>query len=86
MSWNYRILDHGTHCALHEVFYTDEEPTGWTVEPVDFVCDTEEGPDGITKSLEMAIGDAVKWPVLKVSGDRLLPKPQRPLPRLDRNA
>ncbi len=48
---------------------TEEGPDGisWTAEPITFVCDPEEGPAGIIRSLEMALADARKLPVLKVT-------------------
>lgn len=68
MTWNYRIIDHGTHLALHEVFYDEAgAPFSWTAEPVRFVCDPEEGSKGIILSLEMALDDARQRPVLDVN-------------------
>lgn len=64
MTWNYRIvkrLDGGY--ALHEVYYNAETANGMTKYPTDFVCDLEEGPEGIVKSLEMALKDAKTRPV-----------------------
>lgn len=68
MSWNYRILKNLTHkgdpyFAIHEAFYNDTgEVNGWTKEPVTFVGDTVEE---VCRSLEMALSDARKHPVLE---------------------
>lgn len=59
MSWNNRVLDHGTHFALHEVFYHDDDSVRcWTVEPVGFVSPPEEGVAGLALQLERALRDA----------------------------
>lgn len=72
--WNYRILDHGDHFALHEVFYTPRgRPRSWTEDAITFGSDPEEGADGIIGSLEMALADARKHPVLRVRGEKLVP-------------
>jgi len=63
MTWNYRILNHGTHYALHEVYYRDGKPASYTAEPVAFVCDPEDGAEGVIASLTMAL-EAGKRPVL----------------------
>lgn len=78
MTWNYRIVkfkntprnkeftgeDH--YYALHEVYYNEAgKPDGITENPITFVCDEEEGPDGITRSLERALKDAKNRPVLR---------------------
>ena len=69
MSWNYRIIRHKEgHFALHEVYYDDAgTPHSYTADPISFVSDEEEGPDGIIASLEHALTDARTKPVLDVS-------------------
>ncbi len=68
MSWNYRVLDHGTHFALHEVYYREDGSVrGWTAEPVGFVSPPEEGVEGLALSLERALSDARRQPVLRVA-------------------
>lgn len=58
MTWNYRVIDFGTHMALHEVYYDEHgHPTSYTKEPVSFVVDQEEGRAGIISSLRMALND-----------------------------
>lgn len=68
MNWNYRIIDHGNHLALHEVHY---DKTGavryWTAEPIMFVAAPEEGAEGIAGALQMALADARNRPVLAIS-------------------
>ena len=44
MTWNYRILDFGTHYALHEVHYDNDIPHSWTEEPCSFAWDIDETP------------------------------------------
>ncbi|HEX8382885.1 MAG TPA: hypothetical protein VF592_05855 [Sphingomonas sp.] len=66
MSWNYRIIDHGTHLALHEVYYDAAgRPTAWTAEPADFLSNSEDGTAGITDALTMALRDATTRSVLR---------------------
>ena len=67
MSWNYRILDHGNHFALHEVFYDGDAVRCWTQQPVGFVVDAHEGGVGIAVALEIAQRDACRRPVLVVA-------------------
>lgn len=65
MSWNYRIIDHGTHLALHEVYYDQRGRVNtWSAEPTTFISDTDEGADGLALSLEQALSDARNRPVL----------------------
>jgi hypothetical protein len=67
-TWNYRIVRHhqpSEWFGLHEVFYDEAGcPTSMTANPVDFVCDGDEGSAGIIGSLEMALADAKGRPVL----------------------
>lgn len=68
MTWNYRIVRHhepSEWYGLHEVYYDDDgKPTSMTADPVDFVCDGDEGSEGLVRSLEMALADAKRRPVL----------------------
>jgi hypothetical protein len=72
MMWSYRILrrpepreEHGHYLALHEVFYDDDGRVhSWTENPISFVCGEDEGPEGIIGSLERALRDARRRPVL----------------------
>lgn len=64
--WNYRIVKYkdGSGFGLHEVFYDkDGEPWAMTENPASFVCDNDEGPNGINQSLSRARVDALKRPV-----------------------
>jgi hypothetical protein len=72
-AWNYRIIKHDEAdfrgkewFGLHEV-YTDKGGLSWTQNPISFVCDMEEGSEGIIKSLEQALSDARTRPVLLMS-------------------
>jgi hypothetical protein len=29
-TWNYRVLNHGTHYSIHEVYYEKDKPVAWT--------------------------------------------------------
>ena len=67
MTWNYRIVKYrdGSGFGLHEVYYDGQgEPENMTAEPADFVVDAEEGPDGIVRSLRMALVDAKRRGIL----------------------
>ena len=67
MSWNYRIVLHDLDpdptkhwFGLHEVYYgmpDDRTKPGIspTVEPITFVCDVDEGREGIIQALELAL-------------------------------
>lgn len=70
MSWNYRIVRYknGGGYGLHEVYYDYEyggKIFGVTEAAVAFVCNAEEGPEGVKASLLMALADAGKYPVLE---------------------
>ncbi len=72
MTWNYRIIRHhhpaGDYFALHEVYYGDAgKLDGYTADPIDFMCDIEEGPEAIARSLEIALADAKRHPVLDIA-------------------
>ena len=73
MTWRYQIIlhDKAEHpwYGLHEVYVGMEgvEGVGHTEEPISFVCDENEGSEGIINSLKMALQDAGKLPVLKES-------------------
>jgi hypothetical protein len=67
MHWNYRIIRHDddkhSWFGLHEVFY-DGSISGWTENPITFVCDADEGTEGITDALNHALKDALEHPFL----------------------
>jgi hypothetical protein len=29
-TWNYRVINHGTHYSIHEVYYEKGKPVAWT--------------------------------------------------------
>jgi len=70
MVWNYRIVHvpnewEEVEYGLYEVFYSeDNKPFARTEDPIDFVSDT---PENLIKSLQNALNDAQKYPVLKDS-------------------
>jgi len=80
MTWNYRIIYHTPEqegqdgwFALHEVYYNKKgKSDSWTENAISFVCDEYEGPDGIRKSLAMALADAVRLPVLMIRDGKLV--------------
>lgn len=61
--WNYRIINFGSHIALHEVHYDDDgNPRAYTTNPASFVADLDEGVEGIAAALDMARCDAnLSW-------------------------
>ena len=60
-TWNYRIIDFGTHKALHEVHYdVMGAPRAYTEEPATFVCEPEEGASDIIGALDMARNDCLR--------------------------
>lgn len=67
MAWNYRIIHYKEGgFGLHEVHYDERgRPANRTVRPVSFGCDEDEGAEGVVKSLQRALGDAQKAPVLQ---------------------
>lgn len=67
-TWNYRIIDHGDHLALHEVHYDEAGAIkSYTEEPITFVADPEEGSIGIIGALFNAASNAQSLPVLKAA-------------------
>lgn len=66
--WNYRIVEYqdGSGYGLHEVYYDDDgQPWAMTEGAARFVCDRDEGAEGIKESLLRARVDAIKRPVFK---------------------
>ncbi|MFM5930969.1 MAG: hypothetical protein ACKOPQ_08695 [Novosphingobium sp.] len=65
MTWNYRVLDHGTHLAVHEVYYDAEgHVRSWTAEPVGFLANLDEGLDGLLIDLGRVREAVLDKPVL----------------------
>lgn len=73
MSWNYRIVrERGEgpsgpweSFGLYEVYYDAEgRPEARMEGLASFACDSDEGVEGIVGSLELALADARKRPVL----------------------
>jgi hypothetical protein len=65
-TWSYRIVRYvnGGGYGLHEVHYDDDGlPWSMTVNPASFVCDVDEGPEGIEGSLLLARAHAAELPV-----------------------
>lgn len=65
--FSYRIVRYENNAGygLHEVFFTDpSKPHSMTVNPIQFVVDSDEGPLGIVESLQRALADAHHLPVL----------------------
>jgi hypothetical protein len=82
MTWNYRVLRHPDgHLALHEVYYDKTgKPVNYTVNPVSFAVDEDEGLHGLTAFLELALRDAKERPILDVSEFRPKPESARKYP------
>ena len=66
-TWNYRIVRYRNgYFGLHEVYYYDSgEVSSMTENPVAFCANPDEDKDGIIKSLERALADARRWPILE---------------------
>ena len=65
MSWNYRLIDYGSHVAVHEVYYDDEgKPTAYTTRPVYLSGDTLED---IEADVGLILSDLKRLPPLKES-------------------
>jgi hypothetical protein len=66
--WNYRICKQPDgYYSLNEVYYDDNgKEKSVTANPVSFVADDDEGPEGIISALQMALKDAKNRPVFKV--------------------
>lgn len=63
--WNYRLVRWSCgSVALHEVYYRDGEPEAVTLAPIDFVVGDDEEPEGLRRSLRLALADAGTRPVL----------------------
>ena len=72
MDWTYRIIDHGQHFALHEVFVDDDgRPVDWVPRSIDFACDRDVGREGLIAALEKALAEARRSPVLALRSGRL---------------
>ncbi len=68
MNWNYRIIKYEDQegYGLHEIYYEDDRAVSRTENPI-IACGNDEGPDGIIKSLKMALNDVENKPYLKDS-------------------
>ena len=64
--WNYRIVRENGALFLTEVYYDDDgKPNGYIPDGCHFACvEEEEGREGIVKSLQMALKDAEKAPII----------------------
>lgn len=73
MPWTYRIVDHGHHYALHTVEVDERgECRQWVQRSIDFAVDHDCGPQGLIRSLEEALLEARRHPVMRRVGERLL--------------
>jgi ribosomal protein S3 len=60
MTWNYRIIKHGSakhnHFAIHEVFYDDKgKITNWTERPIDIIGESKADIKRILKQMTLDI-------------------------------
>jgi len=69
MSWNYRaIRHHDGSLAVHEVFYNEAgEPNSMTENPVTFSVSEDESIKDLATSLEQALNDIRKKPIIEAS-------------------
>lgn len=67
MTWNYRVVHYKAGgYGLHEVYYDVRGKVyGYTGVPVAFTAWEDEGREGVTASMNMALRDAVHRPVLE---------------------
>lgn len=66
-TWDYRIIDHGTHLGLHEVAYRrDGTIQHWSRRPLRITVRPEEGREGIVELLAAAMESAARRPILKL--------------------
>jgi len=72
-TWDFRIIDHGSHYGLHEVSYKrDGSIRDWSKRPVRIMTRADEGPDSIIALLTAALDDARRRQILQVEGDRVV--------------
>jgi hypothetical protein len=66
MTWNYRVIRSAEGAfGLYEVYYNqDDVPIARSSTPITFVCDEEEGKEGILESLKLALESAERLEVL----------------------
>ena len=72
MTWNHRVVKRVSplgepYLALHEVFYENgdlNKPEGRDSDPQGFVCDFDEGLQGIISRLEQALESIRQYPIL----------------------
>jgi len=66
MTWNYRAVRYANGCiGLHEVFYDEVgKPKLRTEDPIGFVVNDDEAVADLIHSMEMAIADLRRLPVL----------------------
>lgn len=79
MSWNYRVIRKKkrlkgllfTYFDVHEVYYDKKgRPSSWTKEPVS--ANGFESLKELQNSQVMIMADILKYPVLKIIGNRLV--------------
>ncbi len=52
-TWDYRVIDFGTHCSVQRITYSDGAPTAYF--PVDFRIDGEGMKDAVVEEFRLAI-------------------------------
>jgi hypothetical protein len=65
VSWNYRLIDHGTHLSVREVYYDDGgKPKWWMERP----CEVSgESVDDIEDDLKLILKDLRRFPPIPES-------------------
>lgn len=65
MSWNYRILAHENngevYLQVHEVYYTNNIPDGYTSDPITVGSETLEGIEWTLNRMQEAVKKPVLW-------------------------
>jgi hypothetical protein len=62
MTWNYRVLDHGSYLAIHEVYYGDSPTTN----PVPVIGETMEELKATIKQMMEALEKPIWEPTKEV--------------------
>ena len=72
MTWNYRVIDHGEHFSVREVYYDGERITHWTAKPRELSGETI---DDIEADLRLILAELRKRPPIP-EADLPLERPQ----------
>ena len=64
-TWNYRVLatktDEGIYLQVHEVYYTNGVPDGYTEKPITIESDTLKGIRWQISKIKKCLGEPILW-------------------------